>query len=159
MLNYKLALKKQKGFTLIELMMVVTIIGILSAIAYPSYQEAVKKSRRSDSKGALLGLANAMERHFTENSSYCGAGTTNSTECSAAATGLPTIYATSSPIGGSTAYYNLTISAATATSYTLSATPINAQANDYCGTLTIDETGNKDITNAPSDDITKSDCW
>ncbi|MBT5967504.1 MAG: prepilin-type N-terminal cleavage/methylation domain-containing protein, partial [Gammaproteobacteria bacterium] len=51
-----------KGFTIIELMITVAIIGILASIAYPSYQESVYKSRRADGKGALLGLANAMER-------------------------------------------------------------------------------------------------
>ncbi|MCP4091353.1 MAG: prepilin-type N-terminal cleavage/methylation domain-containing protein, partial [Gammaproteobacteria bacterium] len=56
---------KSRGFTLIELMIVVAIVGILAAIAYPSYQEQVRKSRRADANGALLGLANAMQRHAT----------------------------------------------------------------------------------------------
>jgi prepilin-type N-terminal cleavage/methylation domain-containing protein len=60
----------KNGFTLIELMIVVAIIGILASIAYPSYQESILKSRRADAKGALLGFANAMERHFTETNSY-----------------------------------------------------------------------------------------
>ena len=63
-----------KGFTLIELMIAVAIVGILAGIAYPSYQDSVRKSRRADAKGALLGFANAMERYFTENNSYLGAG-------------------------------------------------------------------------------------
>ncbi|MFI3186333.1 MAG: prepilin-type N-terminal cleavage/methylation domain-containing protein, partial [Methylococcaceae bacterium] len=57
--------QSQAGFTLIELMVTVAIVGILAAIAYPSYQDSVRKSRRADASGALLGLANAMERHFT----------------------------------------------------------------------------------------------
>ena len=55
-----------KGFTLIELMIAVAIVGILAGIAYPSYQDSVRKSRRADAQGALLGFANAMERYFTQ---------------------------------------------------------------------------------------------
>ena len=51
-----------KGFSLIELMIAVAIVGILAGIAYPSYQESVRDSRRADAKGALLGFANSMER-------------------------------------------------------------------------------------------------
>ena len=66
-----------KGFTLVELMIAVAIVGILASIAYPSYQDSVRKSRRADAKGALLGFANAMERHFTENNSYLRRWTTD----------------------------------------------------------------------------------
>jgi type IV pilus assembly protein PilE len=120
-------LKSQKAFTLIELMIVVAIIGILAGVAYPSYQNSITNSRRADTKGALMGLANAMERHFTENNTYLGAAGTNATP---ADTGAPRIFATQSPVDGGTPYYNLTISAATSTSYTLRATPIGTQAND-----------------------------
>lgn len=122
-----------KGFTLIELMIVVAIIGIIAAFAYPSYQDSVKSSRRSDAQGALLGLANAMERHYTTNNSYLGAGTTGGN------TGAPTIFADESPIDGSVKYYDLTISEVTATTYKLRATPKNAQAGD--GFLQLTSTG------------------
>jgi len=85
---------QQNGFTLIELMIALAIVGILAAIAYPSYQDSVMKSLRTDATGALLGLANAMERHFTETNSYLGAGT------DAGNTGIPTIFsATSQSMG------------------------------------------------------------
>ena len=129
----KNALQRSKGFTLMELMIVVAIIGILAAIAYPSYENSVKKSRRADAKGALDGFAQAMERYFTANNTYLGAAT------GGADTGAPTIYSTESPIDGSTKYYNLTIQAATATTFTLRATPKNGQAGD--GMLEIDNTG------------------
>ena len=128
--------QSQAGFTLIELMVTVAIVGILAAIAYPSYQDSVRKSRRADASGALLGLANAMERHFTETNSYLGAAD--------ATTGVPTIFATTSPVDGGTAYYNLTVDpATTASSYTLNATPTGAQTGDSCGTLTLTQTGVK----------------
>lgn len=130
--------KKENGFTLIELMIVVAIIGILAGIAYPSYQDSVRKSRRSDATGALLGLANAMERHFTETNSYLGAAGTSGTP---ADTGAPRIYSTQSPIDGGTKYYDLTINAATASTYTLQATPIGGQASD--GILQVTQTGQR----------------
>ena len=153
MLKYKLDLKPQKAFSLIELMIVVAIVGILAGIAYPSYQDSVSKSRRADAKGALLGFANAMERHFTENNSYCGAGTDNSGTC-LTATGAPTVFSTTSPVDGGTPSYNLTINAANANSYTLFAAPTGAQANDQCGTLTLTQTGQKGFSGTDT-----GDCW
>lgn len=141
--------QQQNGFTLIELMITVVIVGILAGIAYPSYQDSVMKSRRADAKGALLGLANAMERHFTETNSYLGAGTTSNN------TGSPTIFSTTSPVGGGTAYYNLTINAVTASTYTLYATPTGAQANDRCGTLSLTQTGVKDVSTS----VPVAECW
>ncbi|MGZ8249331.1 type IV pilin protein, partial [Methylomagnum sp.] len=127
--------KHPRGFTLLELMMALGIVGILGAIAYPSYQKQMERTRRADAEGALLGLANAMERHFTETNSYLDAAGTAGTP---APTGYPRIYPTQSPLDGATKYYDLTINAATATTYTLRATPISnsPQAHDKCGTLT-----------------------
>ncbi|MGZ8163523.1 MAG: type IV pilin protein [Methylobacter sp.] len=145
----------QPGFTLIELMIAVAITGILAAIAYPSYQDSVRKSRRADAKGALLGFANAMERRFTESNSYLGAAGTTATP---ADTGAPRIYSTQSPVDGGPAYYNLRINAATASSYTLYAAPTGVQTNDKCGTLTLTQTGARNITGQTTG-ITVADCW
>jgi len=150
-------IKKQNGFTLVELLVVVAIIGILASIAYPSYQDSVLKSRRKDAEGALLGFSNAMERHFTESNSYCDAGSTGANSCGVAGTldtGPSTIFATKSPVSGSATYYNLTISAVTDMSYTLSAVPAGGQASDSCGTLTIQHTGGKGVSSS-----TVAQCW
>jgi len=125
------------GFTLVELMVTVAIIGILAGIAYPSYQESILRSRRADAKGALLGLSNAMERHYTETSAYTGAAVSNGN------TGLPEIFAQQSPVEGGTAYYTLTIQASTASTFTLRATPTSIQSDDICGNLEITHTGVK----------------
>jgi type IV pilus assembly protein PilE len=155
MIISKQNLKPQKAFTLVELLIVIAIIGILASIAIPSYQKSVSKSRRADAKGALLGFANAMERHFTENNSYCEAGTTTSGSCDDA-TGAPTIYSTQSPVDGGTVYYNLTINAADDTTFTLHAAPTGIQANDDCGTLTLAHTGARGVSGAT---LTAADCW
>lgn len=124
-------IRGRNGFTLIELLIVVAIIGIIAAIAYPSYVEYVEDARRSDAQGALMGLASAMERHRTSNNTYEGAGSPNE--------GSPSIYADEAPVDGSQKFYDLTIDAVGATTYTLRATPKNAQAGD--GALELDNTG------------------
>ncbi len=155
--------RRLQGFTLMELMIVVAIVGILAAIAFPSYTEQVRKSRRADASGALLGLAGALERKYTKDGNYCdsgGAGGANT--CGAAGTndtGTPSIYPATSPVDGGTAAYNLTINAMpTSTTYTLYAVPTGPQTGDKCGTLTLTQDGTRDITGQAAG-ITKSDCW
>jgi type IV pilus assembly protein PilE len=145
-------MKKQHGFNLIELMIVVAIIGIIAAIAYPSYTEQVRKSRRADCSGALTSLGSAMERYFTVNSTYEGAAD------GGADTGEPAVFATQCPVDGGTTTYNLTISAANASTYTVQAAPAGKQTEDKCGTLTLTGTGLKGVTGA-STGITAQDCW
>lgn len=121
---------RDAGFSLIELMIAVAIVGILAAIAYPSYMGFIVDARRTDAQEALLGFANAMERFKTENMTYVGAGTTGTEN----ATGAPsaTTFPTQAPLDGGDKYYNLTITAADSLAYTLRATPIagTSQATD-----------------------------
>jgi len=120
--------KKSKGITLIELIITVAILGIIASIAYPSYQEQVSKTRRADAQGALLGLSNALERYYTQNNTYVGAslGTTG-------------IFPNEAPIDGNTKYYDLSIAASTATTYTVQARPKGSQAGN--GQLQLDSNG------------------
>lgn len=131
---------RQRGMTLIELMIVVAIIGILAAIVYPSYQQYVLRANRAEAQAVLSESAQLMERRFTT----CGTYSTNAT---CAATPAPT--STVSPPGGGTVKYNISFSAGpTATAFTLQAAPAGAQTSDKCGTLTLSNTGAQTPTTA-----------
>ena len=128
---------------MVELMIVVAIISILAAIAYPSYQDSVRKSRRADAKTVLLEAAQFMERRHTENLRTGYAGAALPAELQAA------------PKDGNPKYYNVTLVSAQNT-FTLSAAPQGAQSSDPCGTLTLTNTGVKGVTGGskPVDE-----CW
>ncbi|SHG20370.1 type IV pilus assembly protein PilE [Microbulbifer donghaiensis] len=128
-------MKQQRGFTLIELMIVVAIVAILAAVAWPSYQNHIRATNRADAQGALLGLAQAMERHFTQNGTYEEAAAAD------ADTGAPQIFPTESPLDGSNKTYNLVITAADGSSYTLQAQPKGSQTGD--GILQLSSSGEK----------------
>ncbi len=123
--------RHQSGFTLIELMIVVAIIGILSAVAYPSYTESVRRGDRSAARAALLEAQQFMERFYAANSRYTTdvAGTTPAT--------LP---ARLQAVPEGSPKYDLTVSAVTLNSYTLTADPRGA---DKCENLTLTNTGVK----------------
>ncbi|MFI3154852.1 MAG: type IV pilin protein [Methylococcaceae bacterium] len=146
-----------QGFTLIELMITVAIVGILAAVAYPGYQNSVTKSHRADAKSALLELANYMERHATEAGCYLDSGADN--QCGTSDDTIPILPFTTTPKTG-TAYYDLVLFPVDATSFTLAANPIvgSSQANDDCGSLTLTNTGVKDVIPLTAG-ITAADCW
>lgn len=115
-------MKKHQGFTLMELMIVVAIIGILAGIAYPSFSDSMKKGRRADAKTGLLGLAMAQSKLRGSCSTYGSAiGSANS--CS----GTGTVKGTETSENG---YYKFSISGATGNAYTLIATAQGAQTSD-----------------------------
>lgn len=130
--------RAQRGFTLIELMIVVVIVGILVGIGLPSYQNFVIRSTRADAQSTLLGFAQAMERHFNQNYTYANAAAGGAT------TGAPdgTVFPAFAPLEG-TAFYNLTIQAADGTGYTLRATPIAGTRQDGDGMLQLDSLGRR----------------
>ncbi|MDH3616537.1 MAG: type IV pilin protein [Gammaproteobacteria bacterium] len=114
--------------------------------------EQVRKTRRADCAGAVTSLASSMERFFTVNNTYQGAGAGGGN------TGTPTIFPASCPVDGGTPTYNLTIQAATASTFSVRAAPVGQQASDKCGTLTLTNTGLKGVTGA-STGVTWQDCW
>jgi type IV pilus assembly protein PilE len=147
---------RQNGVTLIELMVVVAIVAILANLAYSSYIDSIRKSHRGDAQAALTGLATSMQRHYTEQSpsTYAGAA------AGGASTGAPAIFPTQAPLDGATKQYNLQISSASATAFTVAAAPISGQtqADDKCGTLTLTSTGQRGVSGA-DDGVTWQDCW
>ena len=136
-------MNKMKGFTLIELMIVVAIVAILAAIAIPSYQSYVLRSHRTIAVNALMDLASREARYYTTNNTYVAS--------------MLTLGYAADPMPVPTAanpYYNIAVSAANATSFTLTATPTGSQANDTCGNFTYTDLGVKGVSAG-----TVSDCW
>lgn len=141
--------RPQTGFTLIELMIVVAIVAILGAIAYPSYQEHVRSSRRSDCLTVISSLANAMERRYS----------TSTPASYLAAVQIPPGFTTcpTNPVAGG-AFYDITMPVATATTFTIRATPAGTQVGEKCGSLTLTHAGVKGIDGAKPG-VTVQQCW
>lgn len=144
--------RTQRGFTLIELMVVVVIVAILASISYPSYREYVRRSARAEAKTALLENAQFMERNFTASNRYNEDSAGNDITTGS----LPVQH---TPKDG-TRKYDITLDedALAANEFLLVATPVagSGAADDPCGTLTLSHTGVKGV-----DDATRSasDCW
>lgn len=123
----------QSGFSLLELMIVVVVVGILASVAYPSYMDSVRKSRRADAKAALSQLAQFMERNYSLAQRY-------DQTSAGAAIALPF---SQSPVDGGAAQYVISIDSVAQQTFTLKAVPQGAQASDVCGDLTLDNAGTK----------------
>jgi type IV pilus assembly protein PilE len=146
--------QKQRGLTLIELMIVVAVIAILAAIAIPAYDDSVRKARRGQAKADLVALAQHLERCFTINNTYLAA-------CSGVGANLDFTVAGSdwgesprSTVAGAPVFYVISAQAgATASTYVLQAVPQDDQAADVCETLTLSQAGVRGTTSA------RTDCW
>lgn len=126
-------MQQAKGFTLIELMIVIAIIAIIAAIAVPSYSEYVRKSRRADAARFAGEMQLALEHWRAENPSYAGCGTP---PCGSGTYPTP-------PSTTASPFYAIAIASATPATYSITATAIGVQAGDRCGVMTLDRAVNQ----------------
>jgi len=128
--------KPLKGFTLIELMIVVAVVGVLAAIAIPSYQDYVRRSQRAEARAEVLRAEGWLERFYTENNRYSNNATNDqNTAFSTRFTGVP---------AGSTTRYTIALTITNGgASYTISATPTTTgpMNGDACGAYSKTNTG------------------
>jgi type IV pilus assembly protein PilE len=124
--------KKQNGFSLIELMITVVVVAVLAAVAYPSYQDHLRKGRRASAQAFLMEIANRQQQYLLDARGYA-----------LGSTALTTLNITAP--GDMAAHYSVTVDPSAPTtppSYTITATPTStAQSAD--GALTLDYQGNK----------------
>lgn len=146
-----------RGFSLVELMVVVTIVAILASIAYPLYTQQVRKSRRTDAKSAVLDLAGREERLYSTTNCY----TTDQGSLGYGAAGAAL---TNTSVGSG--YYTIGVATTTAagaacpTTYAVTATAASPdQLNDTdCRSFSVDQTGRQSSANAAVADSTAT-CW
>ena len=142
----------QIGFTLIELMVVVAIVAILSAFAYPSYERYVIKAKRTVAQNALLQLADRQQQFFMDNKRFA-ADLTN-----LGFSANPYVLdddGTSTVASDAQAVYSISLSNVTATTWTGTAAPLKGQLSrdSYCGSLTLTQAGAKGKTGS------SDKCW
>jgi len=145
--KHLLRMRQARGFSLIELIVVIAIAAVLLRVAIPSYMTYVKKARRPEAKTALLDLAAREERYFTQYNYYTA-------DPVALGYGATAVF----PVAlGSGPDYQLSVTAPAAgvkgTSYTLKAAAANGQASDACGDYTLDNLGNQ------GNSTSATGCW
>lgn len=132
---HSISTPRKKGFSLIELMVTVAIIGIIAGIAYPSYLDSVRRANRADAKAAIMSNAQTLERCFSTNGTYENCGNL--------------LTASEGNL------YTIDTDIDSATTYTITATPIGTQADDTdCNSFTLDNLGIK----GPQDSADNG-CW
>lgn len=144
---------KQRGMTLIELVVVIMIVGILAAVAIPSYRQYVLRSQRADAKDALLALATQQEKHYLQCNAYATA-IDAATDCAAGE-----LQGTDTSKNG---WYELELdSNDTATVFVATATAINGEnqwQDTACRTFTVDQAGVRTAADDGGTDNT-AECW
>ncbi|MBI2734364.1 MAG: type IV pilin protein, partial [Aquabacterium sp.] len=134
---------------LIELMIVVAIIGILGALAYPSYTSSIARGRRAEAQKLLLEASQFMQRFYVANNNYADAN--------GKPPELPATLSSTKSSSGATVY-DITVATANQTGYTLKATPNSSSvmARDECGTFVLESSGRRTLEGSSK---TAGDCW
>lgn len=142
------SVRRNSGFTLIEVMVVAAIVAIIAAIAIPSYNDSIRRSRRVEVRSLLMDNVQFLERFFTENNRY-------DKDILGVAVVLPNLQ---SPRLGTT-QYNISLQAVGVASYTLQAVPAagGGMVGDACGTYVINNLNQQTSLNLVS--MTSADCW
>lgn len=143
---------RQKGVTLLELMIVVAIVAIIAAFAYPSYTQFVIRAKRTAATSMLLQIADRQQQFFMDNKQYAA----NLTRLGYAANTVMVDEEAAVVADGSTdRIYNISVSASTATTYTLTAAPqlVQASKDTECGSLTLSNAGVKGYSGSGGE------CW
>jgi type IV pilus assembly protein PilE len=135
-----------RGFSLVEVLVALAVIGVLAGIALPAYREQVARGHRAAAQTALLEDAQSMQRFYAGNNTYEGAVDAN-------------LATTRSPRDGGAAVYAISVTATppTQTTWSLVATPVGSMAGDRCGQLTLDDTGRRGVVNGSG--VGADACW
>lgn len=157
--------KYQKGFTLVELMIVVAILAVIAAFAVPSYQGYVARSHRVEARNALQEMANRLQQNYsvTRQWNKLGDGTVVAT-----GDALPTTWGLAKTPATGTTRYLITVDDITPTTYLLRATAQGVQQKDRCAVFYLNQSGSKMASSDPaasapptngSRDSVSVECW
>jgi len=139
--HFKMHRSAAYGFTLLELMIAVLVVGILAAIAFPIYTEQVEKARRADAQAALLSFAQTAERLYSAEGTFAGLDGDNTTNVTTVSAPGTSVFVSEIPVDSSPKYYDIRVVSANENGYVLRASPKNAQAGD--GNLEINSAGTR----------------